>query len=164
MSIAQSIKHQDRLLTINIKEGEIQNALPGVHVTPCFLDPDNGKWIIYARFDAGVVMPRHFHTGVVHFYTTAGSWHYVEYPEDVQTAGSYLFEPAGSIHTLATPEGAEGFIIVEGANVNLNDDDSLMFIMDAGWIERTLIAVSQQTGQKLPSYIKPGSEVAFNDK
>jgi len=81
MSIAQSIKHQDRLLTINIKEGEIQNALPGVHVTPCFLDPDNGKWIIYARFDAGVVMPRHFHTGVVHFYTTAGSWHYVEYPK-----------------------------------------------------------------------------------
>ena len=56
MSIAQSVKHQDRLLTINIKDGEIKNALPGVHVTPCFLDPDNGKWIIYARFDAGVVM------------------------------------------------------------------------------------------------------------
>ena len=43
MSIAQSIKHQDRLLTMNIKDGEIKNALPGVHVTPCFLDPDNGK-------------------------------------------------------------------------------------------------------------------------
>ena len=57
MSIAQSVKHQDRLLTINIKDGEIKNALPGVHVTPCFLDPVNGKWIIYARFDAGVVMP-----------------------------------------------------------------------------------------------------------
>ncbi|MEQ1094556.1 hypothetical protein [Acinetobacter johnsonii] len=40
MSIAQSVKHQDRLLTINIKDGEIKNALPGVHVTPCFLDPD----------------------------------------------------------------------------------------------------------------------------
>ncbi len=28
MSIAQSVKHQDRLLTINIKDGEIKNALP----------------------------------------------------------------------------------------------------------------------------------------
>ncbi len=55
-------------------------------------------------------------------------------------------------------------MIVEGANVNLNDDDSLMFIMDAGWIERTLHAVAQQTGQKMPRYIKPGSEVAFNNK
>ncbi|MFN3290597.1 MAG: 2,4'-dihydroxyacetophenone dioxygenase family protein [Acinetobacter sp.] len=164
MSIAQSVKHQDRLLTINIKEGEIKNALPGVHVTPCFLDPDNGVWVIHARFEPGTILPRHFHTGVVHFYTTAGSWHYVEYPEDVQTAGSYLFEPAGSIHTLATPEGAEGFMMVEGANVNLNDDDSLMFIMDSGWIERTLHAVAQQTGQKMPRYIKPGSGVDFNDK
>ncbi len=42
MSIAQSVKHQDRLLTINMKDGEIKNALPGVHVSPCFLDPDNG--------------------------------------------------------------------------------------------------------------------------
>ncbi|MEG2269566.1 MAG: 2,4'-dihydroxyacetophenone dioxygenase family protein, partial [Acinetobacter sp.] len=107
----QSVKHQDRLLTINIKDGEIKNALPGVHVTPCFLDPDNGVWVIHARFEPGTILPRHFHTGVVHFYTTAGSWHYVEYPEDVQTAGSYLFEPAGSIHTLATPEGAEGFMV-----------------------------------------------------
>lgn len=36
MSIAQSINHQERLLTINVNDGEIKNALPGVHVTPCF--------------------------------------------------------------------------------------------------------------------------------
>ena len=36
MSIAQSVKHQDRLLPINIKDGEIKNALPGEHLTPCF--------------------------------------------------------------------------------------------------------------------------------
>ena len=72
----------------------------------------------------------------MHFYTTAGTWGYVEHPEDLQTAGSYLYEPAGSIHTFETKEGAEGFMIVEGANVNLNDDGSLMFIMDAAWIEQ----------------------------
>ena len=31
---------------------------------------------------------------------------YLEYPDDVQTAGSYLFEPAGSTHTLRSDEGA----------------------------------------------------------
>ncbi len=46
-------------------------------------------------------------------------------------------------------------MVINGANVNLNDDDSLMFIMDAGWIERTLHAVTQHTGQKMPRYIKP---------
>jgi hypothetical protein len=38
-----------------------------------------------------------------------------------------------------------------------------MFIMDAGWIERTLHAVAQQTGQKMPRYIKPGAAVGFSD-
>ena len=79
------------------------------------------------------------------------------------TVGSYLFEPAGSIHTLATPEGAEGFMVINGANVNLNDD-SLMFIMDAGWIERTLHVVAEHTGQKMPRYIKPCSDVLLSDK
>ena len=55
-------------------------------------------------------------------------------------------------------------MVINGANVNLNDDDSLMFIMDAGWIERTLHAVTQHTGQKMPRYIKPGSDVVFSDK
>lgn len=163
MSIAESIKHQDRLLTINThRDGEIKNALPGVHVSPCFLDPDNGVWVLFARFDAGTILPRHFHTGVVHFYTTAGSWNYVEYPEDVQTAGSYLFEPAGSIHTFSSKEGTEGFMVINGANINLNDDDSLMFIMDSGWIERTLHVVAEHTGQKMPRYIKPGAVVDFS--
>lgn len=165
MNIAQSINHAKHLLTINVNhDGEIRDALPGVHVSPCFLDLENGVWVIYTRFDAGTLLPRHFHTGVVHFYTTAGSWNYVEYPEDVQTAGSYLFEPAGSIHTFSSKEGTEGFMVINGANVNLNDDDSLMLIMDAGWIERTLHAIAQQSGQKSPRYIKPSSAVNFNDK
>jgi len=38
MSLQAVINEQDRLLTVNIKDGEIKNALPGVHVTPLFLD------------------------------------------------------------------------------------------------------------------------------
>lgn len=164
MSFDANINHQDYLLTVNLrKEGEVVNALPGVHVSPCFLDPENGVWVIYARFDAGTVLPRHYHTGTVHFYTTAGAWNYVEYPDDAQTAGSYLYEPGGSIHTFSTKDGAEGFMVVQGANVNLNDDDSLMFIMDAGWIEQAIIAAARKAGAKPPRYIKPKAMADFSD-
>lgn len=156
---------QDYLLTLNIhKEGEIKNALPGVHVTPCYLNPEAGVWVIYARFDAGTLLPRHYHTGAVHFYTTEGAWEYIEYPDDIQTKGSYLFEPGGSTHTFSSAEGAEGFMVIEGANVNFNEDGSLMFIMDAGWIEQTLHAVAKATGQKMPRYIKPNANNDFVDK
>jgi 2,4'-dihydroxyacetophenone dioxygenase len=163
MSLQAVINEQDRLLTINRGDGEVVNALPGVHVTPMFLDPSKGIWVVYARFDPGTRLPRHYHSGTVHFYTTAGSWAYVEHPEDAQTAGSYLYEPAGSIHTFESKEGTEGFMVVEGANVNLNDDDSLMFIMDAAWIEQTVIQVAKSTGQKAPRYIKPKA-ANFNEK
>lgn len=163
MTVAAKINHQDRLLTLHSgEEGFVMNALPGVHVKPCFLDTENGVWVLYARFDPGTLLPRHFHTGVVHFLTTKGSWNYVEYPDDVQTAGSYLYEPGGSIHTFQSKEGAEGFMYVEGANVNLNADDTLMFIMDAGWIEQTLLAVAKQNGMGVPRYIKPAGGAVFS--
>lgn len=160
MAFEAVINEQERLLTINHnRDGEVKDALPGVHVTPMYLDREKGIWVIYARFEPGTRLPKHYHSGVVHFYTTKGSWAYVEHPEDVQTAGSYLFEPAGSIHTFESKEGTEGFMLVEGANVNLNDDDSLMFIMDAGWIEDTLRAVAKASGTTLPAYIRPGGVV-----
>lgn len=162
MNFAGTINHQDRLLTINKNTaGEVKNTLPGVHVTPCFLDPENGLWVLYARFDPGTLLPKHFHTGTVHFYTTAGSWAYVEYPEDVQTAGSYLFEPGGSIHTFKSDEGTEGFMVVNGANINFDADDAFMNIMDAGWIEETILSVARETGQKVPRYIRPGASAGF---
>jgi 2,4'-dihydroxyacetophenone dioxygenase len=165
MGIQGVVTHQDYLLTVNRhKEGEVINALPGVHVSPMFLDPGNGVWVVYARFDAGTRLPKHYHSGVVHFYTTKGSWAYVEHPDAVQTEGSYLFEPAGSIHTFESKEGAEGFMVVQGANINLNDDDTLMFIMDAGWIDQTLNAVAKAAGKKAPRYIKPAAGADFSIK
>lgn len=163
MNIPAMINHQDRLLTNNRhRDGEVKNILPGVHITPCFLDAENGLWVIYARFDAGTILPKHFHTGTVHFYTTAGSWNYVEYPEDVQTEGSYLYEPGGSIHTFSTKEGTEGFMVVAGANVNFTDDGEFLSIMDAGWIEQTLLAVAKESGQAVPRYLRPGAAAGFS--
>ena len=155
---------QDFLLTVNRnKEKLIRNALPGVHVNPLFLDPENGIWVIYAHFDPGTLLPKHFHTGPVHFYTTAGSWAYVEHPDEVQTAGSYLYEPGSSVHTFESKEGAEGFMVVIGANINFHTDGSFMNIMDAGWIGDALKAACEANGHEVPKYIAPpGAQFSRN--
>ncbi len=49
-------------------------------------------------------------------------------------------------------------------DINSNEDESMMFIMDSGWIEQTLHAVAKSTGQKLHRYIKPNTNNDFNEK
>lgn len=159
MSLPDIINHQDLLLTLNTNEEKIiRDVLPGVDIYPLFLDIENGTWVLRAQFKPGVTLPKHFHTGVVHFYTLGGTWNYLEYPDQPQTAGSYLYEPGGSIHTFHCPEdseGADGFMMVSGANINFDEDGNLMNIMDAGWIEQVIIAAAQSQGL-VPRYIKPG--------
>lgn len=169
MALPQTINHQDHLLTVNIHEQEaVPNPADGSLITPLFLDPENGVWVLYAKFKPGTLLPQHFHTGTVHFFTTKGTWNYVEYPDDVQTAGSYLYEPGGSIHQFMVPEdsedGAEGFMVVYGANVNFDDDGNFTDIMDAGSIEAAILAVCQAMGRDAPNYIKPGAGAVFSQK
>jgi len=165
--IPDTIKHQDALLTLNTREETlIENVLPGVNIYPLFLDAENGTWVLRATFAPGTTLPKHFHTGTVHFYTLAGSWNYVEYPDQPQTAGSYLYEPGGSIHTFEVPadgEGADGFMVVQGANINFDEDGNFINIMDAGWIEQIVIAAAQAQGIK-PRYFKPGADATLNDQ
>ncbi len=166
MALPDIIHHQEFLLTLNTNdEPVIKDALPGVDVWPLFLDPENGVWVIRARFKAGVTLPKHFHTGVVHFYTMAGFWHYLEYPDQPQTAGSYLYEPGGSIHTFHCPEdseGADGFMVITGCNVNFDDEGNFINIMDAGWIEAMVLQAAKAQGLDRVRYIKPGGEAKYS--
>jgi 2,4'-dihydroxyacetophenone dioxygenase len=61
--------------TLNIADSPLP-ALEGVSLTPLFLDRENGVWVMYGRFAPGTVLPTHFHTGSVHFFTTKGRWAY----------------------------------------------------------------------------------------
>ncbi|GAB3091231.1 2,4'-dihydroxyacetophenone dioxygenase [Aestuariicella hydrocarbonica] len=169
MALPDVINHQDLLLTLNTNEEKaVINALPGVDVWPLFLDVENGTWVIRAKFKPGTTLPKHFHTGVVHFYTTAGRWHYLEYPDQPQTAGSYLYEPGGSIHTFHCPadseEGADGFFVITGCNVNFDEDGNFMNIMDAGWIEKVVVEVAKAQGIDKLRYIKPKAGAGFSDE
>ncbi|MAK45201.1 MAG: 2,4'-dihydroxyacetophenone dioxygenase, partial [Spongiibacter sp.] len=98
------------LLTLNTHEMPMYKdalpGVPGVDAQPLFLDPHQGIWVLRAVFHPGVVLPKHYHTGTVHLFTLSGSWNYVEYPDQPQTAGSYLYEPGGSIHQFTVPADA----------------------------------------------------------
>jgi 2,4'-dihydroxyacetophenone dioxygenase len=99
------------------------------------VDLATGVWVIRNHFQPGYSVQTHKHTGHVYAFTQSGSWHYLESPKSVNTAGSYLFEPAGSIHTLHVPESNEGvtdvWFTIHGANLNLDADGNVEMVIDA---------------------------------
>ena len=119
-------------------------------------DVEAGLWVIRSRFPAGYRVQTHKHTGEVYAFTIAGSWRYVEYPQ-VNTAGSYLFEPAGSVHTLIVPEEVEGvtdvWFAIRGANLNLDADGNVEMVIDAGLIRDFYLGWCEQAGLPRPDVI-----------
>ncbi|MEM1111586.1 MAG: 2,4'-dihydroxyacetophenone dioxygenase family protein [Pseudomonadota bacterium] len=102
------------------------------------VDLDTGLWISKVRFAPGCTIDRHYHTGSVYAVTLEGCWHYLEYPGAVNRAGSYLFEPAGSVHTLTVPEDSSSaalvWFAVNGANVNIDNAGQVSSIVDAATV------------------------------
>jgi 2,4'-dihydroxyacetophenone dioxygenase len=99
------------------------------------VDLAQGIWIIRNKFAPGTSVQTHRHTGHVYAFTQSGSWHYVESPDAVNIAGSYLYEPAGSVHTLHVPETNDGptdvWFTIYGANLNLDDAGNVELVIDA---------------------------------
>ena len=120
------------------------------------VDIGGGHWVVRARFEPGVTIQRHKHTGEVHAFTTAGAWKYLEYPE-VNTAGSYLYEPAGSVHTLHVPEENEGITEVwfaaTGANLNLDEEGNVESVLDAQSVLDLYLAQCDEAGLPRPNVI-----------
>ena len=67
----------------------------GIRMQVLQVDLATGVWVIRSLFAPGTTVQTHKHTGHVYAFTQKGSWHYLESPDAVNTAGSYLFEPAG---------------------------------------------------------------------
>ncbi len=139
-----------------------ENELPfvdvgdGTHLQVLHLDIEKGLWVIRTRYEPGVTVARHKHTGEVFAFTIAGSWKYLEYPE-INRAGSYLYEPAGSIHTLHVPEDNEGltdvWFAIHGANLNLDADDNVEMVIDVGLIREVYVTLCEAQGFDPPNVI-----------
>ena len=132
------------------------DAGDGVQLKVVQVDIDQGLWVIRNRFAPGTRVPRHKHTGAVHAFTESGAWKYEEYPE-VNRAGSYLFEPAGSIHTLIVPEDntelTEVWFAIYGANLNLDADGNVESVFDASFILEAYLALAEAAGLPKPDVI-----------
>jgi quercetin dioxygenase-like cupin family protein len=147
---------QDRLLTVNIDEIPLLKELfgvPGIHLKPLRLDPERNEWVFMAVCAPGCSLPLHYHTGPAQVYTLQGRWCYREYPNEPQVAGSYLYEPAGSVHTFYCPEdNTEDTIVIawlEGAQVCFGEDGSFVGVNDAVLVQHLTetMAVQQDLGR-----------------
>jgi 2,4'-dihydroxyacetophenone dioxygenase len=96
----------------------------------------DGLWIVENIFQSGYEVQRHKHTGPIYAYTTSGAWKYKEYDYG-NRAGSFLFEPAGSVHTLQCIEDdTHVWFQMYGANLNLDADGNVESVFDgAGTLE-----------------------------
>ena len=122
------------------------------------VDLATGIWVVRNRFAPGTIVQTHKHTGHVYAFTQTGSWHYKESPEQVNTAGSYLYEPAGSVHTLTVPETNEGvtdvWFTIHGANLNLDAEGKVELVVDAaGILAYYRIVCEQQHGVTDPPVV-----------
>ena len=154
---------QTELLTVNESTiPMIRDAMgPGVHVQPLRLDLEAGCWVVLATFSPGSQVPLHYHTGIAEVYTLSGKWHYLEYPDQPQVAGSYLYEPSGSVHTFICPESNTEdtviFVRVQGANINFSQDGQFHSILDAVLIHQLTTVLSEQQGLGPINYIGGGA-------
>jgi 2,4'-dihydroxyacetophenone dioxygenase len=128
----------------------------GTHLQLLQVDVEAGLWVIRTKFEPGVTVPTHKHTGEVFAFTLSGSWKYLEYPE-VNRAGSYLYEPAGSVHTLTVPgdqtEMTDVWFAIYGANLNLDADGNVEMVIDAGLVRDTYFALCEAEGHPRPNVI-----------
>ena len=126
----------------------------GVELKLLRFDIARGTWILRNRFQPGVQLQRHRHTGPVEGFTLSGRWHYLEY-DFVSTAGSYIYEPANSVHTLHVPEDntepTDVLFVIDGALLNLTDDDAVDTVFDGQGAVEAYLALLEAAGLERPN-------------
>lgn len=109
-----------------------------------------GMWIVENIFQAGYEVETHKHTGPVFAYTRSGAWKYKEY-DYVNRAGSFLYEPAGSIHTLQCIEdNTQVWFQMYGSNLNLDAEGNITSVADGQVTLDYYLAVCAEMGMDNP--------------
>jgi quercetin dioxygenase-like cupin family protein len=115
-----------------------------------------GLWVIRNRFMPGYRVQTHKHTGPVYAFTTSGAWRYRE-SAFVNRAGSFLYEPAGSVHTLIVPddntEPTEVFFAIWGANLNLDAAGNVESVIDGDLILNAYYGLCEAQGLSRPDVV-----------
>ena len=123
-----------------------------------------GLWIIENIFQAGFEVETHRHTGPVYGYTQSGAWKYKEY-DYVNRAGSFLYEPAGSVHTLTCIEdNTRVWFQMYGVNINLDAAGNITGIADgAGTLAHYLAHLRGQRPRPVPTSSRTEQHATHDD-
>lgn len=117
------------------------------------VDEGQGLWIVENIFQRGFEVIPHKHTGPVYGYTVSGAWKYKEY-EYVNRAGSFLFEPAGSVHTLQCIEDdTRVWFQMYGSNLNLDLDGNIESVTDGAGTLAAYYALCEAQGLPRPNVV-----------
>jgi 2,4'-dihydroxyacetophenone dioxygenase len=112
-----------------------------------------GLWIIENIFQSGFAAQIHRHTGPVWGYTKSGAWKYKE-SDFVNRAGSFLYEPAGSVHTLQVVEDDTQVLFhMYGANLNLDEQGNVESVTDGASALAGYLAMCEAQGLGRPNVL-----------
>jgi 2,4'-dihydroxyacetophenone dioxygenase len=114
---------------------------------------EEGLWIVENIFQSGYEVQTHRHTGPVYAYTVSGAWKYKEY-EYVNRQGSFLYEPAGSVHTLQCVEdNTQVWFQMYGANLNLDASGNIESVFDGPGSLAAYYALCEAEGLPRPKVL-----------
>lgn len=117
------------------------------------VDSTKDLWIIENVFQSGYEVQKHRHTGPVYAYTTSGAWKYKEYGY-VNRAGSFLYEPADSVHTLQVVEDdTHVWFQIYGTNLNLGPDGEVESVSDGPHTLEVYLDLCRQAGLPQPNVL-----------
>lgn len=106
----------------------------GIDYRLLFTSRETGRWTVLFRCQPGSAFPRHKHYGAGEYFVVRGR---MEYRMGTALAGTYGYEPLGAIHDSTTfPEYTELLFTNFGPVVFLNDDDSVVSILDNVLLEK----------------------------
>ena len=102
----------------------------------------------------------------MHAFTLAGEWSYLEHPNNPPNrAGSYLFEPPGSTHTLKVADRNKGdtdvVFIVYGAMIHLGPQGEVLAVGDAESHLRDWPAALRAQGKPVPKTLPIGGAMRY---
>ena len=112
------------------------------------VDPVRGEIVVSMRFEDGLVLPTHYHTGMVIGHTVKGAWRYQE-NNWVSRAGDTVYEVAGSSHTPESLDDTEVFFILVGELLFLDEDKKIL------WSENHKTSIERYTNYCEANSITP---------
>ena len=130
--------------------------MPGYSFMLAHVNLDDGLWVIHTRLEPGTALQTHRHTWAVLGFTLNGRWRYAEYGFDY-LAGSHIYEPANSTHTLTAPadntERTDIWFAVWGANLLLDADGNITAVRDAAAVLSSYYELCEKAGLPRPNLI-----------